>query len=50
MVNKKASYELNNLTRALIKDLKGQGIEYIDLLAYNRAKNHLTAKKYYGED
>ena len=46
-MNKDASRELNNLTRALIKDLQTNNIEYVDLIAYNRAKNHLINKKYY---
>ena len=49
MVNKEASKELDTLTKALIKDLSEHNIEYVDLLAYNRAKNHLINKKYYGE-
>jgi len=50
MTNKKVNRELYNLSQALIKDLKNHPIEYIDLLAYNRAKNYLIAKKYYGDD
>ena len=46
-MNKDATIKLNNLTRALIKDLKTNNIEYVDLIAYNRAKNHLINKKYY---
>ena len=47
MVNKEASKELDNLRKALIKDLSEHSIEYVDLLAYNRSKNHLITKKYY---
>lgn len=46
-MNKKATAELINLTNALIKDLQTNNIEYVDLIAYNRAKNHLINKKYY---
>ena len=50
MTNKKVNRELNNLKKALINDLNNKSIEYVDLLAYNRAKNYLIAKKYYGDD
>ena len=46
-MNKKANKELLNLSQALKKELDTKSIEYIDLLAYNRAKNHLINKKYY---
>jgi len=49
MVNREVNRELNNLKKALIKDLNNKSIEYIDLIAYNRAKNILIAKKYYGD-
>ena len=49
-MNKKINKQLNNLTKSLIKDLGTKSIEYIDLLAYNRAKNHLINKKYYKGD
>ena len=39
--------ELDRLKDALIKDLQTKNIEYVDLLAYNRAKNYLINKKYY---
>lgn len=48
-MNKKTNNQLNYLTNALIKDLNNKSIEYIDLLAYNRAKNYLMQKKYYDE-
>ena len=48
-MNKKTNNQLNYLTTALIKDLKSKSIEYIDLLAYNRAKTYLMQKKYYDE-
>ena len=48
-MNKKINNEINYLTRSLIKDLTSKSIEYVDLLAYNRAKNHLMNKKYYEE-
>lgn len=47
MTNKDINKQLNNLKKALIKDLNNNSIEYIDLLAYNRAKNYLINKKYY---
>ena len=50
MLNKKASKELDNLRKALIKDLEEHSIEFVDLLAYNRAKNHLINKKYYEDE
>ena len=46
---KKINDQLNYLTKSLIKDLGSKSIEYVDLLAYNRAKNHLINKKYYDE-
>ena len=48
-MNQKINNDLNYLTRSLIKDLTNKSIEYVDLLAYNRAKNYLIAKKYYDE-
>ena len=48
-MNKKTNNQLDYLTKSLIKDLKSKSIEYIDLLAYNRAKNYLINKKYYDE-
>ena len=48
-MNKKTNNDLNYLTRSLIKDLTTKSIEYVDLLAYNRAKNYLINKKYYNE-
>ena len=48
-MNKKTNKDLNYLTNALIKDLTNKSIEYIDLLAYNRAKTYLMQKKYYDE-
>lgn len=48
-MNKKTNNQLNYLTNSLIKDLKSKSIEYIDLLAYNRAKTYLMQKKYYDE-
>lgn len=48
-MNQKTNNQLNYLTNALIKDLKNKSIEYIDLLAYNRAKTYLMQKKYYDE-
>lgn len=48
-MNKKTNNDLNYLTRSLIKDLTNKSIEYIDLLAYNRAKTYLMQKKYYDE-
>ena len=48
-MNKKINNDLNYLTRSLIRDLETKSIEYVDLLAYNRAKNHLINKKYYEE-
>ena len=48
-MNKKTNNDLNYLTKSLIKDLGSKSIEYVDLLAYNRAKNYLIAKKYYDE-
>ena len=48
-MNTKINNDLNYLTRSLIKDLKTKSIEYIDLLAYNRAKTYLMQKKYYDE-
>ena len=44
---KETNKQLDYLTKSLIKDLGRKSIEYIDLLAYNRAKNYLIAKKYY---
>ena len=46
-MNKKTNNQLDYLTNSLIKDLRTKSIEYIDLLAYNRAKNYLLSKKYY---
>lgn len=48
-MNKKTNNDLNYLTKSLIKDLGSKSIEYVDLLAYNRAKNYLINKKYYDE-
>ena len=48
-MNKKTNNQLDYLTNALIKDLTSKSIEYVDLLAYNRAKNYLINKKYYNE-
>ena len=48
-MNKKTNNQLDYLTKSLIKDLGSKSIEYVDLLAYNRAKNHLINKKYYDE-
>lgn len=48
-MNKKTNNQLNYLTDALIKDLTNKSIEYVDLLAYNRAKTYLINKKYYDE-
>ena len=48
-MNKKTNNDLNYLTKSLIKDLKTKSIEYVDLLAYNRAKTYLINKKYYDE-
>lgn len=48
-MNKKTNNQLDYLTNSLIKDLRSKSIEYIDLLAYNRAKNYLMQKKYYEE-
>ena len=48
-MNKKTNNQLNYLTKSLIKDLTNKSIEYVDLLAYNRAKNYLINKKYYDE-
>ena len=48
-MNKKTNNQLDYLTKSLIKDLKIKSIEYIDLLAYNRAKTYLINKKYYDE-
>lgn len=48
-MNKNINNELNYLTRSLIKDLNSKSIEYVDLLAYNRAKTYLINKKYYDE-
>ena len=50
MVNSQVNKELNNLKKALIKDLNNKPLEYIDLLAYNRAKNYLINKKDYGDE
>ncbi len=44
---KEINNQLNYLTRSLIKDLQTKSIEYVDLLAYNRAKTYLVNKKYY---
>ena len=49
MTNKDINRQLNNLKKALINDLNNNSIEYIDLLAYNRAKNYLISKKYYND-
>lgn len=49
-MNKQANKELLNLSKALKKELDTKSIEYIDLLAYNRAKNHLINKKYYNSE
>ena len=46
-MNKDINKKLDYLTACLIKDLQAKSIEYIDLLAYNRAKNELINKKYY---
>ena len=48
-MNKKTNNQLDYLTKSLIKDLGSKSIEYVDLLAYNRAKNYLITKKYYDE-
>lgn len=48
-MNKKTNNQLDYLTNSLIKDLRSKSIEYVDLLAYNRAKNYLIQKKYYDE-
>ena len=48
-MNKETNNQLNYLTNSLIKDLRSKSIEYVDLLAYNRAKNYLMQKKYYDE-
>ena len=48
-MNKKTNEQLNYLTKSLIKDLETKSIEYVDLLAYNRAKTYLINKKYYNE-
>ena len=48
-MNKKINNQLDYLTRSLIKDLGAKSIEYVDLLAYNRAKTYLISKKYYDE-
>ena len=48
-MNEKINNQLDYLTRSLIKDLNLKSIEYIDLLAYNRAKTYLINKKYYDE-
>ena len=48
-MNKKINNQLNYLTKSLIKDLGTKSIEYVDLLAYNRAKTYLMQKKYYDE-
>lgn len=48
-MNKEINNDLNYLTRSLIKDLGTKSIEYVDLLAYNRAKTYLLNKKYYDE-
>lgn len=48
-MNKKTNNQLDYLTNSLIKDLRSKSIEYVDLLAYNRAKNYLINKKYYDE-
>ena len=48
-MNNKINNDLNYLTKSLIKDLTTKSIEYVDLLAYNRAKNYLINKKYYDE-
>ena len=50
MTNKKVNKELKALSNALINDLNNKPLEYIDLLAYNRAKMYLINKKYYGDD
>ena len=48
-MNKKINDQIDYLTNALIKDLRNKSIEYVDLLAYNRAKTYLISKKYYDE-
>lgn len=49
-MNKEVNRELKQLQSYLIKELQTSSIEFIDLLAYNRAKNELINKKYYGND
>ena len=46
---KEANNQLDYLTKSLIRDLRSKSIEYVDLLAYNRAKTYLINKKYYNE-
>ena len=50
MLNRDINKQLKNLSQTLINDLNNKPIEYIDLLAYDRAKNYLIAKKYYGDE
>ena len=49
-MNKDINKKLNYLTNCLIKDLNSKSIEYIDLLAYHRAKNELINQKYYNNN
>lgn len=49
-MDKKINNQIDYLTKSLIKDLGSKSIEYVDLLAYNRAKNYLINKKYYNGD
>lgn len=46
-MNKKVNKDINKLTNHLIKDLKTNSIELVDLIAYNRIKNELLNKKYF---
>ena len=49
-MNKEINKQLQQLTNYLINELKNGSIEYIDLLAYHRAKQSLINRKYYGDD
>ena len=48
MTNEEIDNELNELAEELIKQLQNTSIEFVDLLAFNRRKNDLISKKYYG--